>query len=341
MKIVIAEDDAVPRLILSRALKLLNFEVTALSSGEDAWNHLRSNDAQVLITDWMMPGMDGLELCRKLRERNEPIPYLYVILLTARSSREDRLKALDAGADDFLSKPVDDAELFARLNVARRIMTMQEQLRRRSAELERMHSALEQRNLQLAEIASSDGLTGLKNHRYFRESLEAQFNIARRNGLPLSVMMLDVDSFKSYNDTFGHPSGDEVLRELSRILRGCVRDQDIVARYGGEEFAALLPSTDVESSLKIAHRLRRAIEEYSWPLRPITISLGIATMTTDLPHPSILIDQADRSLYHSKSQGRNRVTHAQDFLDQDTHSNRLKPAEFVHFRQTVDCQTLP
>ena len=312
MKIVIAEDDAVSRLVLRKALEALNFEVTALADGEAAWEFLCTNHTQVVITDWMMPGMDGLDLCRKVRVRCSKGPYIYVILLTARHSRDDRLKALQAGADDLLAKPLDRAELFARLNVARRIINMEEQLRDRSSELERMHAELERRNTLLSEIASCDGLTGLKNHRFFRESLDSQFSLARRRGLPLSVVMLDVDQFKPFNDTFGHPAGDDVLREVGRLLRDNVRDHDVVARYGGEEFAVLLPGTDVEASRVLSERLRDAIEQHAWPLRPITISLGASTMSPRIARSIALIEQADRSLYHSKAEGRNLVTHAID-----------------------------
>jgi PleD family two-component response regulator len=221
MKIVIVEDDPLARLVLRRALEDLSFEVAAFEDGAEAWDYLRSNEAQVVITDWMMPGLDGLDLCRRLRLRGALGPYVYVILLTARDSREDRLKSLQAGADDCLIKPLDRAELFARLNVARRIIKMEEQLRSRSFELERMHAELERRNVLLAEIASCDGLTGLKNHRFFRESLEAQFSLARWRGAPLSVVMLDVDQFKSFNDSFGHPAGDEVLREVAKVSSPC------------------------------------------------------------------------------------------------------------------------
>jgi diguanylate cyclase (GGDEF)-like protein len=278
----------------------------------------------------MMPGLDGLELCRKLRGRRDQIPYLYTILLTGRTAREDRLAAFRAGVDDFLVKPIDLAELSARLEVARRIVTIQEQLRNRSTELERLHVDLEQRIIHLADVASCDGLTGLKNHRYFRESLEAQFLLARRSASPLSVMMVDVDSFKAYNDVFGHPAGDDVLREVSRILRDNVRERGFVARYGGEEFAALLPSTDVEASRLIGQRLRKAVEDHAWPLRPITISLGIATMNQQPTRASTLLEQADRSLYQSKAEGRNRVIHANDL-----------PADFADRRRSGSLPECP
>jgi len=323
MKIVIAEDDLVSRLVLLRSLEDLNFEVVAFADGSEAWDHLQENETHVLITDWMMPGLDGIDLCRRVRAQGTQGPYVYVILLTSKTAREDRLKSLQAGADDFLTKPLDRAELFARLNVARRIRKMEEQLRTRSIELERMHAELERRNLLLAEIASCDGLTGLKNHRFFRESLEAQFSLARWRGSPLSVVMLDVDQFKSFNDTYGHPAGDDVLRVVAKILQSCVRDKDVVARYGGEEFAILLPSADVEASRSLGDRLRQSIQEHPWELRPITISLGVSTTSPGVIRASALIDLADRSLYQSKAEGRNRVTHARD-LPQTPADRRAK-----------------
>lgn len=312
MKIVIVDDDSVSRLVLRRALEDLNFEVAAFADGVEAWSYLQANEVQVVITDWMMPRLDGLDLCRRVRVRGAVGPYVYVILLTSRNSREDRLKSLQAGADDILTKPLDRPELFARLNVAWRIVNMEEQLRSRSLELERMHAELERRNVLLAEIASCDGLTGLKNHRFFRETLEAQFSLARWRGMPLSVVMLDVDQFKSYNDSFGHPAGDEVLRDVARLLRSCVRDHDVVARYGGEEFAILLPSTDVDDSRSLGERLRESVEKFPWNRRSITISLGISTTSPRVTKSSALIELADRSLYQSKAEGRNRVTHAKD-----------------------------
>lgn len=312
MKIVIAEDDSACRLVLRRALEGLNFEVTACSDGVEAWDYLLLNEAHVVITDWMMPGLDGLDLCRRVRARGATAPYIYLILLTARNAREDRLKSLQAGADEFLTKPLDRAELFARLNVARRIVTMEEQLRSRSAELERMHGELERRNAMLSEIASRDGLTSLRNHRFFRESLEAQFSMSKWRGAPLSVVMIDVDQFKAFNDGFGHPAGDEVLREVARLLRSVVREHDVVARYGGEEFAVLLPSTNIDDARTLAERLRVSIEHHTWDHRPITISLGVSTSSSEIARSASLMDLADRALYQSKAEGRNRVRHASD-----------------------------
>jgi two-component system, cell cycle response regulator len=336
MKILIAEDDRLTRRVLTQALEALSFDVTAMTNGLDAWEYLRANEIQVVISDWMMPGLDGLELCRRVRSRGAEGPYVYLILLTARDSRDDRLEGLQAGADAFLTKPFDRAELFARLNVARRIINVENQLRRRAADLERMHSEMEKRNALLAEIASCDGLSGLKNHGFFRDALDVQIRVARHQGMPLSMVMIDVDHFKSFNDSFGHPAGNDVLCEVADILRSCVRSNDLVARYGGEEFAVLLSSTDVETSLAFGERIRLAIEQHPWRHRPITISLGISTMDTQLPMAAVLLDQADRALYRSKALGRNRLTHARDLSDD--HRDRRAPLSLdTNLREDDGC----
>lgn len=167
-------------------------------------------------------------------------------------------------------------------------------------------------NAQLLELATTDGLTDLKNSRFFREALASAFSFATRFRLPLSVILLDVDQFKSYNDTFGHPAGDDALRIMSRLLLGNVRDHDVVARYGGEEFAVLLLGADDQVGRALAQRLLLAIQEANWPLRPITASLGVASITPDTTRAFALIERADRALYHSKRSGRNRITHCDD-----------------------------
>ena len=316
MKIVIVEDDSVSRLVLHRALEDLDFEVVAFADGVEAWDYLRENEAPVVITDWMMPGLDGLDLCRRIRARGARGPYVYVMLLTSRSSREDRLKSLQAGADDFLTKPFDRAELFAKINVARRIINMEEQLRSRSAELERMHAELERRNLLLAEIASCDGLTGLKNHRFFRESLEAQFSLARWRGSPLSVVMIDVDQFKSYNDSFGHPAGDEVLCDVAQaapVVRPRARRGRPLRRRGVRRPAPR------DRRRRRARSLARAAPPGDRRSIPGTSEGGHdqpggrhPDRRLRSPGPVGMIEDADRSLYRSKADGRNRVTHAAD-----------------------------
>lgn len=183
-------------------------------------------------------------------------------------------------------------------------------------ELEQQQQQLLQTNARLAELVTTDNLTGLKNQGYFREVLEASFSFSMRRGLPLSVVMLDVDHFKSYNDTFGHPIGDEVLRQVSDLLNESARAEDLVARYGGEEFVVLLPATDSRGAIDVAERMREAIETHPWSKRGVTASLGIATICPSTLYASSLVEEADRALYLSKAQGRNRVTHSDEVLDQ-------------------------
>ncbi len=312
MTILIAEDDRVSSLVLRRSLEGLDEEVVAAGDGEEAWRVVRDRgDIRLVISDWMMPRLDGIDLCRRVRALADR-PYIYFILLTAKAFREDRLAGLAAGADDFLAKPLDRSELIARLKVARRLLATQEELRLRSEELERLHAELQRRNVQLEELATSDGLTGLKNHRHFRDALETGVSLANRQGAPYSLVMLDLDHFKQYNDAFGHPAGDDVLRDLACALREGVRDHDVVARYGGEEFVLLLPMTDADAAMVVGERLRSAIAGRPWPLRPITASLGIATTGPRAATPADLLDLADRALYRSKAAGRDRVTHALD-----------------------------
>ncbi|WP_406699983.1 diguanylate cyclase [Singulisphaera sp. Ch08] len=298
MKILVAEDESTPALFLRRTLERLGHDVVVALDGMKAWELLQQGELRLVITDWMMPGLDGLELCRKIRGQGDSA-YTYIILLTAREGLQDRLAGLNAGADDFLSKPTDPAELAARVAIAGRIVAMQEEL--------------ERKNLQLAELATTDGLTGLKNRRCFNENLITACSFAVRYGYPLSLVMIDVDHFKSLNDSFGHPAGDSVLATLAGILRSETRDHDIVARYGGEEFAILLPATAAAEASLLAERLRSLTTSYPWPQRPITVSVGVATTGGDLATWSELLEAADRALYHSKRSGRDRITHHDSF----------------------------
>ena len=308
MKILIAEDDKLSSLILRKTLETMGHEVIVTSDGLDAWQRIEQEEIPLVISDWMMPRMDGLELSRRIRETIRA-HYTYIILLTARQQRRDRIEGLQAGADDFLVKPLDRGELMARVNVALRILTMQDELRRRTLDLEKAHAELKQRNALLAEIAVSDALTGLKNRRHFHETLDKSISFSLRQELPLSLVMLDVDQFKPYNDVHGHPAGDAVLIDLATLLRENAREYDLVARYGGEEFVILLPATDGPSAVVVCERLRSRLAAHPWPLRPVTASFGIATLCAPGTSASQLVSEADQALYHSKRRGRDRVTH--------------------------------
>ena len=218
----------------------MGHEPTVAPDGEQAWRIVQSGLAPLLISDWMMPLVDGPELCRRIRSATLE-KYTYIILLTSRDRKEDRLEGLRAGADDFLTKPPDPDELTVRLEIAERIL--------------KVHAQLARQNERLAELAAVDELTGTKNRRRFREDLELLFAQAERLGSPLSLIMLDIDHFKEYNDAFGHPAGDEILRRLGSTLRSALRGHDVVARYGGEEFVVLLAG----DRRKRSDRSRRAL----------------------------------------------------------------------------------
>jgi two-component system chemotaxis response regulator CheY len=294
MRILIAEDQRVAALYLRRTLEKLGHEVEIAPDGEVAWQMIRAGDMSLLISDWMMPNLDGLELCRRLRSF-PPDRYIYIILLTSLDRREDRVNGLRAGADDFLTKPPDSDELAVRLEIAERILAVHDQLARQNA--------------RLAELAATDELTGVKNRRRFREDLDLLFGQASRQGYPLSLILLDIDHFKSYNDAFGHPAGDRVLQQVGRILRSTVRGHDVVARYGGEEFVVLLPSTAANDAVEVAERLRAGIATQDWPHRPVTASFGVATSDPATPDADTLVEHADRALYASKEAGRDRTSH--------------------------------
>jgi len=294
MRILIAEDQPTSALMLRRFLERTGNEVSVAADGAAAWNALQSEHVPLVITDWMMPCMDGLELCQRIRSsRHEG--YTYVILLTSRDCHHDRLVGLRAGADDFLTKPPDPEELAVRLEIAGRILEV--------------HETLRKQNARLADLATTDELTGVKNRRRFREDFEMHASLAAREHLPLSVVMLDVDHFKKYNDAFGHPAGDLALRFVAQTLREGVRLQDVVARYGGEEFVILLPATGTTAALELAERLRSAIEQHSGMERAVTASFGVATADAGASDAKTLVEQADQALYNAKRSGRNRVCH--------------------------------
>ena len=240
MQILVVDDQKTLGLALCGTLAALGHEPQLITSSVAAFNLVQSGDRRMLITDWMMPDMDGLELCRKIRAGRKH-PYTYILMVTGRTDRLDRLAGLAAGADDFLSKPVDEEELVVRLAIAERILGIQ--------------AELEAKNARLEEMAKLDPLTGLANRRRLAEGIDAVLS-AGELAVPLSVVAIDIDHFKSYNDEFGHAAGDEVLRLLAATLQSNTRSSDLVARSGGEEFIVLLPGVDSGVAQKIAESLR-------------------------------------------------------------------------------------
>ena len=213
-----------------------------------------------------------------------------------------------------------DIDITARRELERQVLDQLRTLTDLNAELKSGQKELAKANAQLEKLAATDSLTGLRNRRFFQDTLARSFSFAERHSLPLSLIMIDVDRFKSYNDCFGHPAGDELLKALARLLEHGVRNHDSIARYGGEEFVVLLPTTDVQGSREVAERLRHNAEIYDWPLRPVTISVGAATFTPEQitvgkDPVQELVKAADKALYAAKANGRNRVEHFADIPD--------------------------
>ncbi|MFN3729982.1 MAG: diguanylate cyclase [Fimbriimonadaceae bacterium] len=444
--VLVVEDDANSAYILEHRLKTLGYEVVVAHDGFQGWEKFQQIRPRIVVSDWMMPGMDGIDLCRKIR--SEPGPYVFVILTTSKGQRDDRIAAFREGVDDYLTKPLDPHDLAARLDAAERVLNAENAIQQQAHELEvartrfemlfqsipvaavsfsadevaenwnkfferlfgfepsqikgrhvsellteidrglgslsqslgrllelgsvvreatfvgedgRTHylevyaiplpdtvgqpggglisfiditerkmaearqeseiqemlgvavslaeerKTLEVQNVALQAMAQTDPLTGIYNRRAFELALADAMMDASKSDRPLSMLMVDVDDFKRYNDDFGHLAGDQVLRDLARILAEGCRDNDLAARYGGEEFAVVLSSADSETAQSIADRMRQSIAEAAWPRRPVYASFGVATYRPGEDDMLSFIDRADRSLYEAKQRGKNQV----------------------------------
>jgi two-component system cell cycle response regulator len=308
LKILIAEDDAVSRTILRRAVEKLGHECLAASDGEEAWGLYKENpDIDVIISDWMMPGVDGLELCRGVRSDGRE-GYTYFIFLTALGDREHLLQGLEAGADDYLSKPLDRDELGMRLTSALRVTELHRRLAFQNGELEKL-------NRMLFEQSRQDPLTSLGNRLRLREDLQVLQSRTERYGHSYAVALCDVDFFKAYNDRYGHLAGDDVLRQVAAAISSGLRGGDAAYRYGGEEFLIVLPEQNAEDAAATTDRLRRTVEGLGIPHADgtpkgvVTISAGVA-MSAEAEDADALLKAADTALYAAKEAGRNRVSRA-------------------------------
>lgn len=297
MRIVVVDDDPLGLELLRSRLESWGHEASTFESGEEAWAAIQKEGGPgIAILDWMLPGITGLELCQRIRTLEGP--YTYILVLTGKAQKEDLLDGFAAGADDYLTKPYDVLELRARLRVGARIV----ELHRR---LLRAHEALRLQAVQ-------DSLTGILNHGAVVQALSREVDRARRERHPLALIMADIDWFKEVNDSHGHLVGDEVLREVSRRLRECLRSYDALGRYGGEEFLIVLPNIEVEAALGLAERVRQQISQA--PIRvgdldvPVTLSQGVVTGSgaANLSAEQ-LIGAADRALYAAKDSGRDAV----------------------------------
>ncbi len=302
MRLLIADDDPVSRRLLARTVEEMGHEVIAVQDGFEAWTVLQQESIHLVIADWMMPEMDGLELVRRIRATTRD-RYIYVILLTSRNERRDVIDGLAAGADDYIVKPFDREELLFRIRSGERVVRLEE--------------ALAERNRQLAMMALVDGLTGIGNRRSFDEQFHRTFSQSVRYHNPLSIVMVDIDHFKRYNDSLGHEAGDEALRRVARCLAAGIRASDAAFRYGGEEFVVLLPETHQDGARGVARRLVELVrrEGIPHPENPprgvVTISAGVSTYVPGtIVTENELLKAADDALYEAKREGRDRVVAA-------------------------------
>jgi two-component system cell cycle response regulator len=299
MRVLVVDDSAVYRKLIRDHLESWGFSVVMAKTGSEASHALEQPEApKLVLLDWVLPDLDGIELCQRIRKTGTTGHYVYVILLTGKEGRQNRLDAMKAGADDYLLKPFDASELKARLLVGKRILNLQEEL---VAARESMRHA-----------ATHDSLTGLLNRGEILGLLERELERARRERKPVSVILADIDYFKKVNDTHGHLFGDETLREIARRMRSRLRVYDGVGRFGGEEFLLVLPTCDLAGATQRANELKEMIA--ATPVRSgnveraITMSMGIAVSETiGGKEVEALLNRADAALYAAKANGRNRV----------------------------------
>ena len=291
MKILLVEDSYIERTKLGCFLTEWGFEYTAVGSGTDAVKLLEGTEPpDLVLLDWLLPGLDGIDVLRRIRKLAQG-SYVYTVMLTAKSQKQDRMKAMEAGADDYLAKPVDPAELRSRIVVGKRILDLQQSLRF---------------------AATHDFLTTLLNRSEILAALEREVSRGARDDKPASIILADIDHFKKVNDSLGHAAGDEVLKEVSRRLKADLRPYDLVGRYGGEEFLVILPGCNLSNGTKRADDIRKLVA--AQPIKTAdgsvttTVSMGVtATDASRYCTPAEFLHEADVSLYAAKKNGRNRV----------------------------------
>jgi diguanylate cyclase (GGDEF)-like protein len=305
LNVLVVEDEDVSRRGLEQAVKLLGYQCRSAKDGLEAWQMHESDPADVILSDWKLPRMDGLELCRRLRDTEREGAYTYFIFLTSYGDKEHLLLGMQAGADDYHSKPVDIDELQARLVSAQRVIGLHRRLAEKTLSLRRDSQTS-------FAVARRDALTGIANRLRMDEDLTTLWSQAARYARPICLAICDIDRFKKYNDHFGHLAGDEVLRRIAQALRDGLRQADGVYRYGGEEFLAVLPEQGLAEAARAMDRVRKKVESFAIPTvgKPgfVTISVGVAQL--DVRRDDSLAEwlgRADAALYGAKNSGRNRV----------------------------------
>ena len=297
LQVLVADDSPVYRKLVEHALEDHPYTLLFAKSGKEALELYAQHAPPIVITDWMMPDISGLELCERIRADRRRA-YTYMILLTSISEKDSVVKGLAAGADDYLTKPFDPGELHARIGVGRRIIEL--------------HGEIDAKNKMLEEMAHTDPLTNLPNRRAVEEWSDRQLRGAARHGFSFWVVMGDLDSFKLINDTYGHEAGDEVLRKFASILRKYTRASDMCGRMGGDEFLLVITHVEQQNILKTMEHFRGQLASHSFVFSgkrvSVTASFGIAGFTgAEAPEFSAMVREADKALYEAKRGGRNQV----------------------------------
>ena len=304
-KILVVDDIPVNIQLLQAFLATQNYKTYIARNGEEAIKQVEIVEPDLILLDVMMPKMNGFETCRQLKQM-EKARYTPVIMVTALNETDSKIKGIEAGADDFISKPFNKLELLARVKSLLRVKMLHDQLQDKIVQLERAKN-------RLRELAVTDGLTSLHNYRHFKEVLCMEIRRAERHKTPLSLIMFDIDYFKQYNDTHGHLAGDKVLQTIAALVSGNIRKIDVAARYGGEEFAVILPGTGGDNARFVAEKLRRLVENYPFPFQEtqpngkITVSVGVSSYGGTVRTFEAMVACADKRLYQAKAKGKNNV----------------------------------
>lgn len=320
-KILIIDDDNDNVKIVSLVLSKDNHEIISANGAGEALEKAKTEQPDLILLDVQLPNVDGFQVCRKLKS-NPHTSNIPVIFLTAIYKDSDSLvKGLELGAEGYIVKPFSTAELQARVNVMVRLKKDMDGLAKKNRELIKKNRKLKSKNKELVdiqqklnELATTDELTGLNNRRYFTVRLEEEFLRTLRDKQPISLIMIDIDFFKKINDTYGHPCGDQVLMQFSKILKQNIRQHDIVARYGGEEFVIGMIRQDIKAAYVMAERIRQDVEENEFKFNDlminITCSAGVGSYpetSSDAPQLEALLNEVDAALYYAKRHGRNQV----------------------------------
>jgi len=301
-QILVVDDSAVSRKLVEHALETSDYSLLFAKSGQEALDLFRQHSPSIVVTDWMMPDLSGLDVCRQIRAHGQR-EYTYIIVLSSKAEKDHVVKGLAAGADDYLTKPFDPSELLARIGVGCRTVEL--------------HREIDAKNQLLEEMAHTDSLTGLPNRRAIEEWAARQLRGAARHGFPMWVVQGDLDSFKNINDSYGHDAGDAVLRRFSEILKGNTRASDICGRMGGDEFLLVITHVASEYILSTINRMREEWAgcefEFGATKVSITASFGVTGFCgKEPPTFQVLAQQADKALYAAKRAGGNQVIMATD-----------------------------